>query len=106
MYGSANGDQAEPAPLPKRNPLTPTTIELRNDCTEPVSIAYGKTLRPAESGRARVSPGSFRSPPREPDGSLMIWILDPRELVISSARATAESTRVVIEKSCTSIRVD
>jgi hypothetical protein len=101
--GGAGAEQAA-SPAPSR-PI-PTTVEVRSECSKTVPVFYGEKPKFGSGTRSSVSSNSISSQGRKADGTLTVWIIDGSENGIASAHVTPETKRVVIDRSCTSIRAE
>lgn len=101
--GGAGAGQASP-PAPSK-PI-PTTVEVRSECSKTVPVFYGEKPKFGSGTRSSVSSNSISSQGRKADGTLTVWIIDDKENGIASAQVTPDTKRVVIDRSCTSIRAE
>ncbi len=103
--GSAptNGEPATSAPTPASAPV-PTSVELHNDCGSTVPLFLGSgDGKPGFSSGTKTSIGSntTSSFPRNPDGTVTIWIIDNAENGVTSLKVTPSITRVSVN--CTTL---
>lgn len=84
----------------------PTTVEVRSECSKTVPVFYGEKPKYGSGTRSTVSSNSISSAGRKADGTLTIWIIDNSENGIASARVSADTKRVIIDRSCTSLRAE
>jgi hypothetical protein len=101
-FGAANETGNKPADKPP----TPTTVEVRSECSKTVPVFYGEKPKFGSGKKSSVSGNSTSSEGRKADGTLTVWIIDDSENGIASAKVTPETKRVVIDRSCTSIRAE
>ncbi len=83
-----------------------TTVEVRSECSKTVPVFYGEKPKYGSGTRSSVSANSISSAGRKADGTLTIWIIDNSENGIASARVNKDTKRVIIDRSCTSIRAE
>lgn len=100
------GAPAEQAASPAPSRPIPTTVEVRSECSKTVPVFYGEKPKFGSGTRSSVSSNSISSQGRKADGTLTVWIIDDSENGIASTRVTPETKRVVIDRSCTSIRAE
>lgn len=107
----ANGDDtamSRPVPAPtssndENTTSTPTTVELHNDCTDSVPIFIGDKPRFGSGTKVALSADSTTSIPRNGDGTVTIWLIDPNDNGLASVHVTKRMKKVEIGRSCRTI---
>lgn len=87
-------------------PPVPTTVEIKSECSNTVPVFYGEKPKFGSGKKSSVSGNSTSSEGRKADGTLTVWIIDDQENGVASAKVTPETKRVIIDRSCTSIRAE
>jgi hypothetical protein len=106
--GPATSQPAAPsasssAPASPSAPV-PTSVELHNDCAQTVPLFLGSgDGKPGFSSGTKTSIGSntTSSFPRNPDGTVTIWIIDNSENGVTSLKVTPNIRRVSVN--CTTL---
>ena len=100
---------SEPAPeasssatstSPTQDTVTPTTIEVHNDCSDSVPIFIGDTPKFGNGTKTSMSGNSTTSYPRNGDGTLTLWILDEHDNGLASVHVTKRMKHVEVGRSC------
>jgi hypothetical protein len=89
---------AESSPASPSAPV-PTSVELHNDCanTVPLFLGSGDGKPGFSSGtKTSIESNSTESFPRNPDGTVTIWIIDNSENGITSLKVTPDITKVSV----------
>lgn len=86
--------------------FVPTTIEIRSECSRTVPVFYGEKPKFGSGTRSSVSSNSISSAGRKPDGSMTMWIIDESENGLANAHATASTKRIIVDRSCSSLRTE
>jgi hypothetical protein len=101
--GTSDPQAAQAATPPPSAPV-PTSVELHNDCPNTVPLFLGAgDGKPGFSSGTKTSIGSntTSSFPRNPDGTVTIWIIDNSENGVTSLKVTPSITRVSVN--CTTL---
>jgi hypothetical protein len=99
-------DAKETGDKPADKPPVPTTVEIKSECSKTVPVFYGEKPKFGSGKKSSVSSNSTSSEGRNADGTLTVWIIDDKENGLASAKVTPDTKRVLIDKSCTSIRAE
>ncbi|AKT43882.1 hypothetical protein [Chondromyces crocatus] len=106
-FGDTTAGAAKPsAPPPEPPKRIPTTVQIRSECSKTVPVFYGEKPKYGSGTRSTVSGNSISSWSRKADGTLVVWIIDDKENGLASARVTPDTQRVVVDRSCTSLRAE
>lgn len=101
-----NHDDATPTPSasatpsPTEDTMTPTTIEVHNDCSDSVPIFVGEQPKFGSGTKTSMSGNSTTTYPRNGDGTVTIWIIDDHENGLASVHVTKRMKHVEIGRSC------
>jgi hypothetical protein len=82
------------------------SVEIRSECSRTVPVFYGEKPKFGSGTRSSVSSNSISSAPRKADGTLTVWIIDGSENGIASAHASPITRRIILDRSCTSLRAE
>jgi hypothetical protein len=89
----------DPEPEEPAQPSRPRPpIDIKNDCGDVVGLFYGDP--PKDGPTVRVAAGGTEKGPRNPDGSLVIWIVDEKGFGLANVHVTKRMKRVEIGRSC------
>lgn len=98
LFGrTADSRAAAPAPHELRS------VEVRNDCSDPVWISYGRS-EPLRDEDALLLGGNSSSTSAMIEGD-MVWLLDQRRQPLSHAVVETDTVTIVIDESCMRIAV-
>jgi hypothetical protein len=82
------------------------SVEIRSECSRTVPVFYGEKPKFGSGTRSSVSSNSISSAPRKADGTLTVWIIDGSENGIASAHASPGTRRIILDRSCASLRAE
>lgn len=92
---SAPAASAQPEAPRRTRPL-----EIKNACDEVVFVAFGEDPKAAESGRRQIAADSTIDGPRDAEGKMTVWLLDPKGEPLVKVHVTRGMKRVEIGRSC------
>lgn len=92
---SAPAASAQPEPPRRTRPL-----EIKNTCDEVVFVVFGEDPKAAESGRRQIAADSTIDGPRDAEGKMTVWLLDPKGEPLVKVHVTRGMKRVEIGRSC------
>lgn len=88
-------------------PPVPTTITFRSECSKTVPVFFGEGKPGFSSGRkSRMSGNTISSEGRTFDGTLTVWLLDDHDNGTTKIKAEPTDKAIIIDRSCTSLRVE
>jgi hypothetical protein len=82
-------------------------LDLTNECPREMHVAFGEQV-PVE-GKTQVTAiasGAVMQVPRNPDGSVVVWVTNEKGGGLASVHVTKRMRHVRIEPSCLQIEAD
>jgi hypothetical protein len=100
----------DPAPAPAEVPVAPARparpLDLTNNCGHEVYLYYGDQPGDGKGERGKVAPGGVIAVPRNPDGAVVVWVVDEKGFGLASVHVTHRMSHVRIDSACARIDAD
>ncbi len=103
---SAKTAAANPTAALAAKTMTPTSVELKNECTKTMGVFFGENPKFGSGTKSSVGGNSIQSIARKSDGTVTVWLLDSAGAPLTNAKANTSTKRITIDGKCTSVRAD